>query len=440
MKFYINNVFINLIDGLSNDYAGTKAEGKAGRNFAKTFNAAKTNFTEVAYLLYIKCFKCTGDICRFNGNNINSEVFRVIDRNNYTKILDILASNNIIVINNSYSIERFSKSFMFHHDLLYLIIDSKCKFNYNSTLIDLSSYKHLYKIFQLFPSIYVSHFSNDDVIHEEKFNKSKREYKKTYEDKDMEKTNYQLLTYDETALEDYCVGDELMEHYYRQKLKDLKRNPDIIWNRYYHLFHHLPKDFKTHVLRFNGKSIVEAFDVPGSDMHMFAKLIENYDIPARELERFQRDVKSDFRTLFGKCKRTGKAKSYVKTAFKKYMFAKSDFYNNLRIGSVCWHIDQHFQEHYPAIRQLLIDWQELKLNNKETKSLWADAMLMEFETISVRMTNLLMQKKHMPCLTCHDAIYLTEDDAERISEAELRDLFYTALDLYVDKQDNFYNL
>lgn len=436
MNFYVNTVFVDVIDRLSSEYANSRAEGKQGKYFDQSFNAAKRNFTEVSYLLYIKCFKLADDVSKFNGNNINSSWFKCIDRDNYSSILNILSANNVIVINNVYSAKRFSKSYMLHHDIIYSINDSKYKFNYNSTLIDLSSYQHLYKMFQPFPSIYVY----EPKTEEEKFNKDKREYKKNIEEYEMENTNYQQLTYDEEELINYCAGDELMEHYYRQKLKDLKRNPDVIWNRYYHLFHHLPKEFRTEVLRFNGKPIIEAFDVPGSDIHMFAKLIEKYDIPAKELERFQRDVKADFRTLFGKCKRTGKAKSYVKTSFKKYMFAKKDFYNNIRTGSTCWHIDQYFQEHYPSIRQLLIDWQEVNLNGKCTKGLWADSMLQEFETISVRMTNLLYKEKHMLCLTCHDAIYLTEDDAENITEAELKDLFYASLDLYIDRQDNFYNL
>jgi hypothetical protein len=67
-------------------------------------------------------------------------------------------------------------------------------------------------------------------------------------------------------------------------------------------------------------------------------------------------------------------------------------------------------------------------------------MHQEFETISVRMTNILMREKHMFCLTCHDAIYLTEDDAERISEAELQAIFYEALDLFIDRQENFFNI
>ena len=200
---------------------GAKAEGKSEKYYKYAFNAAKSNFAEVAYLLYIKCFKLAGDISKFNGNNINSSYFKSIDPHNYQAILDILAANNVIVINNSYAAKRFSKSFILHHDIIYSINDSKYKFNYNSTLIDLSSYQHLYKMFQPFPSIYVDQTRSDNVLREEKFNKNKREYKKTYEDKEMEKTNYQMLTYDEKSLIEYCAGDELMEYYYRQKLKDL---------------------------------------------------------------------------------------------------------------------------------------------------------------------------------------------------------------------------
>jgi hypothetical protein len=326
MKFKVNQVFVDKIEYLSLEYAHKKAEGKSGKYFIQSFNAAKRSFIEIAYYLYIECFSCGNAEAKFNGNNINSKLFRCIDKNNYKSILDILEYNNVISVNNIYCAKRFSKSFCIHRDMISLIHNSKCKLNYSDSIFVLEDYPHLYKMLSSLPSIYVAKPKTDDW----KFNKQKRDYKRERETIDVENTQYQKLTYDEAALEKYCDGDELKEFWYTNKLKGLKKNPDVIWNRYYHLFHHLPKDFRTQVLRLNGQPIVEAFDVPGSDIHMLAKLLEQYDIPAKQLEKFQRDVKSDFRKLFGSCKSTGKAKSYVKTAFKKYLNSTKDFYSNIR--------------------------------------------------------------------------------------------------------------
>lgn len=436
---YIHNEFIQLVDSLSTQYADSKALGKQGKYFKRTFNAAKQNFAELSYFLYFRLFKWSVNPSAFEVNHIEGKELNKFTRD-YSSILKFLVDNNVLVINSKYKVHGFTKSFIFSNYTISLINNSRYKFNYRSTLIDISKYNTLYKSLLSFPSIYVLHFTDEEEI-EAKFNKEKRrEYRITHQEEEVENMNYDKLTYDEKALEEYCAGDELMEYYFTQKLKGLVKQPEIIWNRYYHIFHQLPKEFRTSVLRFNGKPIVEAFDVPGSDMHMLAKLLENYDIREKELVKFQTDVKNDFRILFGQCLKTGKAKSYVKTAFKKYLFARKDFYDNIRSNSTCWQIDQYFQVNFPTIREILINWHEIDINNNRTKGLWADAMLNEFETISVRMKNLLQQRKHMSCLTCHDAVYLIEEDAENITEDELKTIFYEALDLYVDRQEDFYNL
>lgn len=267
-----------------------------------------------------------------------------------------------------------------------------------------------------------------------------KQYKRTIQECDLEMTFYSGLTYDEDALKEFCNGDELLEYWFENKLKDLNKPPRVIWNRYYHLFHTLSKDFREHVLRYKGQKLVEVFDVSGSDMHMLAKMIESHDVREKDIINFQRDVKNDLRKLFGVCKKTGKAKSYVKNAFKKYLFQKKEFYDRIRTGSTTWHIDQYFLDNYPSIRELLINWEETNISGKTTKSLWADMMWKEFEVISTRLTSLLYNRKHMKCFTCHDAVYLTEDDAEEITEKEIKEMFYEALDLLIDRQENFYNL
>lgn len=439
MDSYINNVFIDRIEELSSEYASRMAEGKSGRYFTQAFNAAKRKFTEIAYLIYLRCTKNLHCDDSFVGNNIHTDIIRAIDSHNYTKILSCLEDNEVIVVNNTYKVNDFSKSFIIHPSMRIKVNNSRYKFNYKSTLVDLNKFKHLHKMIQSLPSIYVA----QPTIEEEKMvklNKENRKYKREIKEEQMKNTEYQKLTYDEDSLIKYCQGDEVMEVVFRMKLKQLTEQPKLIWNRYYHVFHQLPKTFREEVLRLNGKRIYEVFDVPGADLHMLAKLLETKDIPHKELIKFEQDVKQDFRKLFGICKRTGKAKAYVKTSFKRYLFARSDFYNNLRTGSTCWHIDQYFQTNYPSIREELIKWDETNISGKKTKSLWADSTLIEFETISVRMRNLLQQRFNMPSITCHDAVYLIEEDAERITDKQLLKVFYDSLDLLVDRQETLYNI
>ena len=410
------------------------AEGKQGRYYTQSFNANKRNYTEIAFIVYIISYRVATYKLYFNNNNIDSRVFKSVDRNNYSKILADLAVNNVIVVNNSYSVGNFSKSYVLHKDMLVAINNRISQLNNSIVYIDLNNYQHLYKIFSSLPSIYVAQPTTDED------NKLNRNYKRELKYEDLEMTEYQNLSYDEDALKQYCNGDELMEYYFTEQLKKLKHPPKFIWNRYYHLFHQLSREFREQVLRFHGKKIIEVFDVPGSDMHMFAKLIESTDVKEKDIIKFQYDVKHDFRTLFGICKRTGKANAYVKTAFKKYFNSKKNFYSNIRGGSICWHIDQYFQDNYPSIRELLINWEELDITGETKKGLWADMMWKEFEVISTRLSNLLWKEKQMHCFTCHDAVYLTEDDAENITEKEIKEMFYEALDLLIDRQENFYNL
>lgn len=317
--------------------------------------------------------------------------------------------------------------------MLVALTNSKYTLNHNNSIsIDISNFTFTNKNLLTLPSIICGPFNEQEP--------ENKIYKRTIKECDIEMTFYSKLTYDEQALTEFCDGDDLLENTLRIKLKELSNPPKIVWNRYYHLFHTLSKEFREHVLRFNGKKIIEVFDVPGSDLHMIAKALEKTTVKEKELIKFQKDVKQDFRKLFGVCKKTGKATKTVKTAFKKYLFQRHDAYSNIRKDSTVWYIDQYFQENYPNIREQIIEWGETDISGKTTKSLWADMMMEEFETVSVRLTSLLYNRKHMYSFTCHDAVYLTEDDAEEITEKEIKEMFYEALDLLIDRQENFYNL
>ena len=69
--------------------------------------------------------------------------------------------------------------------------------------------------------------TTDDDEQEEK------QYKRTIQECDLEMTFYSGLTYDKDALKEFCNGDELLEYWFENKLKDLNKPPRVIWNRYY---------------------------------------------------------------------------------------------------------------------------------------------------------------------------------------------------------------
>jgi hypothetical protein len=213
---------------------------------------------------------------------------------------------------------------------------------------------------------------------------------------------------------EFCEDDEWKEIYLRKTLRRLK--DDAVWKfgRWYHAFHRLSKECREKVLRFEGEHIKEIFDVSGSDMHMLAKHLENEDIPVGELMRFQKDVISDFRKLFGARKYDGKCTSRVKTAFKVYFNSNKSFYKHIKQGSICSRIDEWFKMHYPTIRDYIA--------NKE--DLWKDVMESEFNVVSKKMFKEL-SRRGIKSLTCHDAIYVKES----INVPDIKDIFYQCLDL-----------
>lgn len=201
---YIHNEFIQLIDSLSSQYAGTKALGKQGRYYTQSFNAAKTNFTELSYFLYLRLFKLSVNPSAFEVNHIEGKELNKFSRD-YKDILNFLVDNNVLIANNCYKVLGFSKSFIFSSYTLSLINNSRLKLNYKSTLIDISKYHTLYKSLDTLSSIYVLQPRNEEKI-EAKFNKEKRrEYKTKHPEEEVQNMKYSKLTYDENALIEYCA-------------------------------------------------------------------------------------------------------------------------------------------------------------------------------------------------------------------------------------------
>ena len=439
MNTYISKTFIDKVDNLSTIFAELHSSHLQGRYKTQSFNSTKKNYTNIALFFYLNSFKFSPNSLDFNFNRFSSSEFKKISKKQYKEIIEDLAENKIIVVNNSYSNndEGFSKSYLITSNILSDIKESKFKFNYKSELIVIPNI--LLSVGRV-PSIICGNiYKSVDLIGADE-TKLDKEYNRTITTEEMKNTEYSKLTYDEEALKEYCCGDEMMEVFLRNKLRKLNNDPEVYWNRFSHLFHQLSKDFREKVLRLDGEPIKEVFDIPASDLHMIAKTIENIDsIPIKEIKRFQQLVKDDFRKIFG-TRKDGKCTENTKLAFKKYLNKQKNQYSNIRTGSTQYKIDEYFKENIPNVREFIINFKEITTDKKTSKALWAECMNLEYETMSIRLRNILDREKHIKSLTCHDSIYVKVSDLKKITKQEIIKYFYEAIDLLIDREVNFFNL
>lgn len=439
MKTYISKTFLDKIEDLSTTFAETNSNHLQGRFKVKSFNSTKKNYTNIALFFYLNSFKFSPNSIDFNFNRFSSSEFKKISKKQYKEVIDDLSLNKVIVVNNSYSNndDGFSKSYLITSNILSDIKESKFKFNYKSELIVIPDI--LLSVGRV-PSIICGNFNQKDKIIGADETKLDKEYNRTITTEEIKKTEYSKLTYDEEALKEYCCGDEMMEVFLRNKLRKLNNDPEVYWNRFSHLFHQLSKDFREKVLRLDGEPIKEAFDIPASDLHMIAKTIENIDsIPIKEIKRFQQLVKDDFRKIFG-TRKDGKCNENTKLAFKKYLNKQKDQYSNIRTGSTQYKIDEYFKENIPNVREFIINFKEITTDKKTSKALWAECMNLEYETMSIRLRNILDREKHIKSLTCHDSIYVKVSDLKKLTKQEIIKYFYEAIDLLIDREENFFEI
>ena len=439
MKTYISKTFLDKIEELSTLFAEDHSSHLQGRFKVKSFNSTKKNYTNIALFFYLNSFKFSPNNKDFNFNRFSSKDIQKMARHNYKEIIEDLSENNIIRVNDSYlnNEDGFSKSYLIDSSILYSIKETVYKFNYKSELIELP---YILLSIGRVPSIISCSFNQQDKIIGADETKLDRDYKRTITEEDKKNTEYSKLTYDEEALKEYCCGDEMMEEFLKNKLIKLNNDPEVYWNRFSHLFHQLSKDFREKVLRLDGEPIKEVFDIPASDLHMIAKTIENIDsIPIKEIKRFQHLVKDDFRKIFG-TRKDGKCTENTKLAFKKYLNKQKNQYSNIRTGSTQHKIDEYFKENIPNVREFIINFKEITTDKKTSKALWAECMNLEYETMSIRLRNILDREKHIKSLTCHDSIYVKVSDLKKITKQEITNYFYEAIDLLIDREENFFNI
>lgn len=443
MKTYISTKFNERIEGLSTTFAETNSKHLQGRFKVKSFNSIKKQYLNIATFLYLKVFKFSPNKNNFEFNHISRGLFKKLSMHNYRDIIDDLIENEIIVVNEKYlhGDSGFTKSYLLHSSFVSGIHDSIYRLNYKSTLIDIS--QSVLNIFSFLgnPSPIISgSFNQKDKIIGADETKLDKEYNRIITTEEMKNTEYSKLTYDENSLIEFCQGDELAYHYFKGMLKKLDNTPDTAWNRLYHVFHQLSKEFREKVLRLDGEPIKEVFDIPASDLHMIAKTIENIDsIPIKEIKRFQQLVKDDFRKIFG-TRKDGKCTGNTKLAFKKYLNKQKNQYSNIRTGSTQHKIDEYFKENIPNVREFIINFKEITTDKKTSKALWAECMNLEYETMSIRLRNILDREKHIKSLTCHDSIYVKVSDLKKFTKQEIINYFYEAIDLLIDRENKFFEI
>lgn len=101
------------------------------------------------------------------------------------------------------------------------------------------------------------------------------------------------------------------------------------------------------------------------------------------------------------------------------------------------HIDTYFKDNFPTIYDELKNWREEQYTNtagktKISKMLWQDFQAVEYDLITNKMCCYLHEKYNVYPVTVHDALYLSDDDFDKVSET-IEDIFWNLIDFkYLD--------
>jgi hypothetical protein len=101
------------------------------------------------------------------------------------------------------------------------------------------------------------------------------------------------------------------------------------------------------------------------------------------------------------------------------------------------YVEDFFTKEYPTIHDALLNWREEKYTSstgkeKISKMLWQDFQKVEYDIISDKICTYLYKTYQVTPVTVHDALYLTDDDLEKVSES-IEDIFWKLIDYqYLD--------
>lgn len=207
--------------------------------------------------------------------------------------------------------------------------------------------------------------------------------------------------------------------------------------RYFSWFHSL-KSTERSFFTINNSYLRECFDIPACNFCILAKMFESIEkIPEKELSKFQRIIKF----------------KYIYKEIIEYAGLEFNELNKKLIKESCQHwlnirkckikqgafkdkffnfVNQYFELNFPNIYDVIINWREEKYTNssgkiRNTKMLWEDYQKVELEIIT-KLVNYLFKKYKVTPITVHDAVYLTDDDKEKVEES-IEDIFWKIIDL-----------
>jgi len=211
-------------------------------------------------------------------------------------------------------------------------------------------------------------------------------------------------------------------------------------NRIYSWFHSIHGGNNGHenersFFTLNGSTLRECFDVPACNFCLLSKMLEdNKEVDQHELMAFQLMIKTEY--IYGKIAefigvdiRDQIVKKNIKEACQHWLNIRKRYKcNGMKSDKYFTCIDQYFNTHFHSIYNALLNWREEEYNGKITKMLWDDFQKVEFDIISNKICTYLHKTYEVFPVTVHDAIYLTDDDREKVKE-KIEDIFWKELNL-----------
>lgn len=171
-------------------------------------------------------------------------------------------------------------------------------------------------------------------------------------------------------------------------------------------------------------------------------MLEDSDVDKLELKKFQNLTRYDY--IY---KKIAESNGIPFTPANKKILKKScQHWLNIRKSKVhtgSWkdmyfqYVEDFFTKEYPTIHDALLNWREEKYTSstgkeKISKMLWQDFQKVEYDIISDKICTYLYKTYQVTPVTVHDALYLTDDDLEKVSES-IEDIFWKLIDYqYLD--------
>lgn len=248
--------------------------------------------------------------------------------------------------------------------------------------------------------------------------------------------------------------------------------------RFYHYFHIIPKDERLATVLWEGEYIVEKWDAHSAFFIVLGYYLKNYKQYESEDERRAFVEEADRlikmaadNKLYDSILKYHNAHSewhVMRDVIKEWVNAyKNQSYSNLfkkngdrtnhKWAKRFFYIDDFFKINFPCIRDMMLNYPRHKelvgadiqnngrlihvLNNKSISNLQRDVMPYEFELISLGLCKDLYDLYKIKSVTVHDAIYVKQSDAGRITYSNINDLLLSRLGVSeVETRSNSYAL